>query len=112
MRGLKRDFCYTFSLFEVASFTDAWIETFNPEFDHIGYQVASFTDAWIETEGKSLDTVFGYVASFTDAWIETPDALKSIKSLPSHLLQMRGLKLYQGNWDICIRRRIFYRCVD
>ena len=52
------------------------------------------------------------VASFTDAWIETPDALKSIKSLPSHLLQMRGLKLYQGNWDICIRRRIFYRCVD
>ena len=22
----------------VASFTDAWIETFNPEFDHIGYQ--------------------------------------------------------------------------
>ena len=30
----------------------------------------------------------------------------------SHLLQMRGLKLYQGNWDICIRRRIFYRCVD
>ena len=33
----------------VASFTDAWIETFNPEFDHIGYQVASFTDAWIET---------------------------------------------------------------
>ena len=34
----------------VASFTDAWIETFNPEFDHIGYQVASFTDAWIETD--------------------------------------------------------------
>ena len=28
MRGLKRDFCYTFTLFEqVASFTDAWIET-------------------------------------------------------------------------------------
>ncbi len=23
---------------KVASFTDAWIETFNPEFDHIGYQ--------------------------------------------------------------------------
>ena len=34
-------------------------------------EVASFTDAWIET-----NTVFGYqrpwyVASFTDAWIET-----------------------------------------
>ena len=30
MRGLKRDFCYTFTLFEqVASFTDAWIETTN-----------------------------------------------------------------------------------
>ena len=28
MRGLKRDFCCTFTLFEqVASFTDAWIET-------------------------------------------------------------------------------------
>ena len=31
MRGLKRDFCYTFTLFEqVASFTDAWIETVPP----------------------------------------------------------------------------------
>ena len=50
MRGLKQklSICVKSNIL-VASFTDAWIETFNPEFDHIGYQVASFTDAWIET---------------------------------------------------------------
>ena len=33
------------------------------------------------------------VASFTDAWIETLDSLCNEYGIPSHLLQMRGLKL-------------------
>ena len=45
--------------FVVASFTDAWIETFNPEFGHIGYQVASFTDAWIETGLTRIELLGG-----------------------------------------------------
>ena len=36
-----------------------------------GLQVASFTDAWIETSTKTVITPIGRVASFTDAWIET-----------------------------------------
>ena len=71
MRGLKHLYKKRGLIFRlVASFTDAWIETFNPEFDHIGYQVASFTDAWIETQEE-----WGALDPFT-----------------SHLLQMRGLK--------------------
>ena len=33
--------------------------------------VASFTDAWIETYKLYLSKEAGTVASFTDAWIET-----------------------------------------
>ena len=35
----------------VASFTDAWIETIPWDFAHTMFTVASFTDAWIETTG-------------------------------------------------------------
>ncbi len=34
---------------EVASFTDAWIETNNVKVQQKSRTVASFTDAWIET---------------------------------------------------------------
>ena len=34
-------------------------------------QVASFTDAWIETQGREANRRPPEVASFTDAWIET-----------------------------------------
>ena len=34
-------------------------------------EVASFTDAWIETLLVSPDSSLSMVASFTDAWIET-----------------------------------------
>ncbi len=72
MRGLKLVSLALLELVDaVASFTDAWIETFNPEFDHIGYQVASFTDAWIETLINKIIHA----------------------GTTSHLLQMRGLKL-------------------
>ncbi len=36
-------------LIEVASFTDAWIETMINDLNKINERVASFTDAWIET---------------------------------------------------------------
>ena len=55
---------------QVASFTDAWIETIRPSVKRYEQEVASFTDAWIETDAKKLDPVQG----------------------ASHLLQMRGLK--------------------
>ena len=91
MRGLKQLTKAQAEYTEVASFTDAWIETFNPEFDHIGYQVASFTDAWIETDAFKTAAQMVNVASFTDAWIETRFA----RFAHAHL--------------VC---RIFYRCVD
>ena len=34
-------------------------------------EVASFTDAWIETNTGTYVGALGSVASFTDAWIET-----------------------------------------
>ena len=74
--------------------------------------VASFTDAWIETPIKRLSRVVLMVASFTDAWIETrKDEILSNPSL-SHLLQMRGLKQQDQTYDDAQRSRIFYRCVD
>ena len=96
---------------KVASFTDAWIETYPG-----GSKKNAFESHLLQMRGLKHLTRDGYhlffVASFTDAWIETCIICRKRKANASHLLQMRGLKLYQGNWDICIRRRIFYRCVD
>ena len=55
-------------------------------------QVASFTDAWIETKIEKPDEQQNTVASFTDAWIETIIARVAKALALSHLLQMRGLK--------------------
>ena len=56
---------------QVASFTDAWIETQAGLATCFGNSVASFTDAWIETPMNLWACKKAYVASFTDAWIET-----------------------------------------
>ena len=58
-------------------------------------EVASFTDAWIETiiSGNKIHIIL--VASFTDAWIETKRRYRCRISVQSHLLQMRGLKQQQ-----------------
>ena len=99
---------------QVASFTDAWIETINQNRFIVCISVASFTDAWIETCYKQDDRYWQMshllqmrglkqwlrkrekdkqVASFTDAWIETTYLLAQEELLQeSHLLQMRGLK--------------------
>ena len=98
----------------VASFTDAWIETYSWRGKRARLCVASFTDAWIETgagsnnkylagshllqmRGLKRDVRRWYyrresVASFTDAWIETMMARVAKALALSHLLQMRGLK--------------------
>ena len=97
---------------EVASFTDAWIETIYYTKVLISDSVASFTDAWIETPVATNSTLEGFVASFTDAWIET-DRDKSMQLAElSHLLQMRGLKQNILNYMESCFCRIFYRCVD
>ena len=38
------------------------------------------------------------VASFTDAWIETQREATDVITQKSHLLQMRGLKLFVGGY--------------
>ena len=72
MRGLKLISSQaSTSPSNVASFTDAWIET-NGGYDYtLRLEVASFTDAWIETRSSKTYNILIYVASFTDAWIET-----------------------------------------
>ena len=55
----------------VASFTDAWIETYFRRREQYLKSVASFTDAWIETLWELSQSAKRRVASFTDAWIET-----------------------------------------
>ena len=79
MRGLKPSWFYTeCTLYLVASFTDAWIETGCCPVWIAYCSVASFTDAWIETIGRTpLSKVEG-VASFTDAWIETAHKRRNI----------------------------------
>ena len=74
----------------VASFTDAWIETCVIRQIISVHVVASFTDAWIETGIQPIPVPTPTVASFTDAWIET-----------------FIIKTKKG--EQC---RIFYRCVD
>ena len=78
----------------VASFTDAWIETYQSRYIALHTRVASFTDAWIETFIAGISVMPLGVASFTDAWIETTSRFRMNHPSLSHLLQMRGLKLF------------------
>mgnify|MGYP000846738271 CR=1 FL=1 len=121
---------------EVASLTDAWIETTISCKLRYGTMVASLTDAWIETQGAGQEGRKKYVASLTDAWIETilafyvtlrynvaslTDAwIETYRSLSRQLLpsmshpsRMRGLKLLL--WPVQYRPldcRIPHGCVD
>ena len=119
----------------VASFTDAWIETWiNMSValilsSRIFYRcvdwnvvlrpllslvrVASFTDAWIETSCWRCESYHGYVASFTDAWIETWVKSTLIPS-PSVASFTDAWIETEQQWRAfdAYQRRIFYRCVD
>ena len=76
----------------VASFTDAWIETYFPLSPVRCRLVASFTDAWIETECLARKNRTVFVASFTDAWIETIFHFWGLMILTSRPSRTRGLK--------------------
>ena len=77
---------------EVASFTDAWIETLKYSRSFIQLPVASFTDAWIETFNPEFDHI-GYQSHLLQMrGLKRYDALNMPEYLGSHLLQMRGLK--------------------
>ena len=113
MRGLKRETDAKVNLSEVASFTDAWIETadnteeYQPPFSRIFYRCVDWNRHgagvfsqcrrrifyrcvdWNFFGGISLN-IFS-VASFTDAWIETTKGMM--------------IQLFR-------KSRIFYRCVD
>ena len=93
MRGLKPHYPEPAKhLLLVASFTDAWIETFcnanscNCRSSHL-----------LQMRGLKLPALSTFqnflVASFTDAWIETYRYDIHVFTMGSHLLQMRGLKL-------------------
>ena len=113
MRGLKHEQNTHYNEgHKVASFTDAWIETFEVTLFCGQSGVASFTDAWIETKGIGMIFTKLFVASFTDAWIETVVAAVNTGAERSHLLQMRGLKLLKCGKINHNASRIFYRCVD
>ncbi len=118
---------------EVASFTDAWIETeeiptkafptkshllqmrglkpfkrvcFRQRNSRIFYRCVDWNFL------KEVTDVITQVASFTDAWIETCIPSKARAPAWSHLLQMRGLKLVFPLKRVLLLGRIFYRCVD
>ena len=75
--------------------------------------VASFTDAWIETYSSNHLSAFALVASFTDAWIETTF------TVIRYALTVCRIFYRCVDWNLSIISRnkvhisrIFYRCVD
>ena len=75
--------------------------------------VASFTDAWIETNNGQA--VFeGVLGSHLLQMRGLKHNFLNFKpsQKPSHLLQMRGLKRIVSRPAIFRFSRIFYRCVD
>ena len=120
-------------VYRVASFTDAWIETYSGsdnESDNKSHllQMRGLKPTWSLQVGGNLCRIFyrcvdwnsplvawwenPHVASFTDAWIETFIYIVCEDSMESHLLQMRGLKLFAHPLSGMSKSRIFYRCVD
>ena len=91
MRGLKHQYNQLYKYGEdVASFTDAWIETtliLEP-----GVAIESHL---LQMRGLKLVTMYA-----------------KVNNIESHLLQMRGLKLVLVIILVFRLCRIFYRCVD
>ena len=91
MRGLKpKGATWSVLVRWVASFTDAWIETFRSLF--ISDKPVSHL---LQMRGLKRDR----------------QPILHLRS-GSHLLQMRGLKLFAATNAACRKGRIFYRCVD
>ena len=96
----------------VASFTDAWIETFLRLVELVRESVASFTDAWIETLSAYEDEKMKNVASFTDAWIETITFQKKKRKRLVASFTDAWIETLSRKGVVIIYSRIFYRCVD
>ena len=134
MRGLKPDMLTDVTSPDVASFTDAWIETTlttaltRPKPCRIFYRCVDWNLSILLRPIASISRIFyrcvdwnhgrrcsiwkNRVASFTDAWIETEIKRKVGLNGKSHLLQMRGLKQMWVIQQMFTCSRIFYRCVD
>ena len=112
MRGLKRRLIPDVINSLVASFTDAWIETYCRYAERTKPRSHLLQMRGLKRKGIERILPETKVASFTDAWIETYQHDFMRKMEKSHLLQMRGLK-QQIIWDNdAYIGRIFYRCVD
>ena len=96
----------------VASFTGAWIETWQMMLLNSYNTVASFTGAWIETFALEAIILALAVASFTGAWIETYFSPVDYPVQLSHPLRVRGLKRELVYRIAMGMRRILYGCVD
>ena len=74
--------------------------------------VASFTDAWIET--NAIIALFGDMRShlLQMRGLKPQEVEYEQVEAQSHLLQMRGLKLPVAHFVTNKMSRIFYRCVD
>ena len=76
------------------------------------WEVASFTDAWIETYQNDMVKMKILSHLLQMRGLKLCLLLAMMVRLLSHLLQMRGLKQYITGFDLDKMRRIFYRCVD
>ena len=113
MRGLKLLNAYSGRIgCNVASFTDAWIETssqkteIEPSLSHL-LQMRGLKRL---SQSLSISSARRIFYRCVDWNANTLNSTK--KSSTSHLLQMRGLKPIGKMMPILILRRIFYRCVD
>ena len=113
MRGLKRikiNMPHTAKI--VASFTDAWIETFFRRQEHWEntkshlLQMRGLKQLTLSCKGFPLSRIFYRCVDWNFV------AVPLVRSDGSHLLQMRGLKPGSVIADITVASRIFYRCVD
>ena len=81
MRGLKQQIIWDNDAYIGRIFYRCVDWNIVPDLDLMGNDVASFTDAWIETELHAASRGRILVASFTDAWIETYQR----ESMPGYL---------------------------
>ena len=76
------------------------------------HYVASFTDAWIETFLILILSIILWSHLLQMRGLKPNLDFETTPSPESHLLQMRGLKLTRRLLKVVLMCRIFYRCVD
>ena len=113
MRGLKQNQLYTHCRpHQVASFTDAWIETIGAN-----KRQKRAMSHLLQMRGLKLAFIPGIIL-FCGSHLLQMRGLKQetdysrFRLFESHLLQMRGLKLPLLLVPLLYLSRIFYRCVD